>query len=56
MGGGTMKTPKEKYIKAILVCPEDMDCDHEWVYVGEQVVEDAEMCLNCKAIRQKGQP
>jgi len=50
-----MKPATEKHLKSILIGPQDMDCDHEWVHVGEQVVEDAEMCLNCKAIRKKGQ-
>ncbi|KKU86974.1 MAG: hypothetical protein UY18_C0050G0002 [Microgenomates group bacterium GW2011_GWF2_47_9] len=48
-----MKLAIEKHITSLLIGPEDLDCDHEWSYVGEQVIEDAEICLNCKAVRSR---
>lgn len=29
------------------------DCEHEWIIVGEQFIEDAEMCQICKLVRSR---
>ncbi|MDA8138001.1 MAG: hypothetical protein M0036_05035 [Desulfobacteraceae bacterium] len=48
-----MKVAIDKYVKHFIE-KDDVGCDHEWSHAGRITVDDAEICINCKAVRGGG--
>lgn len=42
-----------KEVQCLRTIIQNADCEHEWIPVGEQVIEDAVFCPHCHAIKNK---